>query len=93
MKLYADLLPEGPSEAERRTVEAVIVAEAEDDLGRRASARLRTPQAYSFTAQAAAAIAHRVLRGDVERGFQTPSRVYGPDFVLSFDGVSRQDIA
>ena len=63
-----------------------------DALSQRVVSRLRTPEAYAFTARSAAAIAERVLRGDWEAGFQTPSRVYGPDFVLSFDGVEREDL-
>lgn len=34
----------------------------------------------------------QVLKGDREIGFQTPARVYGPDFVLPFTGVSREDL-
>jgi short subunit dehydrogenase-like uncharacterized protein len=92
VKAHADLLPEGPSEEERNAVEMVVVAEATDGRGRRASARLRTPEAYSFTGVTAPAIVQRVLQGDLETGFQTPGRVYGPDFVLSFANVFREDL-
>ncbi len=54
-------------------------------------ARLRTPEAYSCTAATATAVAARVLSGDLEPGFQTPARVYGPDFILSVPGVARED--
>ena len=40
---------------------------------------------------ALAAIA-RVLAGGVPPGFQTPSRAYGPDFVLEIPGVTREDL-
>jgi short subunit dehydrogenase-like uncharacterized protein len=93
LKAHADLLPEGPAESERQSRQAVLVAEASDPAGRTARARLRTPEAYTFTGGSAAAIAARVLRGDCEIGFQTPARVYGPDFVLSFDGVEREDLS
>jgi short subunit dehydrogenase-like uncharacterized protein len=92
LKMYADLLPEGPTADQRAAVEMVIVAEAEDGRGRRARSRLRTPQAYTFTATAAPRIARRVLQGDVEVGFQTPGRIYGADFVLSLPNVSREDL-
>jgi short subunit dehydrogenase-like uncharacterized protein len=92
LKAHADLLPEGPDPNERLPRQAVLVAEASDGAGRRARARLRTPEAYTFTGRSAAAIAARVLRGDCELGFQTPARVYGPDFVLSFEGVAREDL-
>ena len=93
LKLQTDFLPEGPSEEERARVSIVVVAEAEDDDGRRVRCRLHAPQAYSFTAHAAPSIALRVLRGDFECGFQTPARVYGPDLALAFPGVSREDVA
>jgi short subunit dehydrogenase-like uncharacterized protein len=92
LKASVDMLPEGPTPEERAAARAVLVAEASDRGGRRATARLRTPEVYSFTATIAAAIAERVLRGDLEVGFQTPGRVYGADFVLSFAGVSREDL-
>jgi short subunit dehydrogenase-like uncharacterized protein len=85
-------IPDGPTDRERAERVAVIVVEAEDVNGRVVRSRLRTPEAYSFTAIAAAAIAARVLQGDLEPGFQTPARVYGPDFVLSLPGVVREDL-
>ncbi len=91
LKANADLLPEGPTPDERAAVTMVIVAEADDD-GRRAIARLRTPEAYTFTGASAAAVAARVLAGDAEPGFQTPGRHFGPDFVLALPGVGREDL-
>jgi len=93
LKMHADLLPEGPTEAQRAGVKMVIVAEAEDARGRRVCSRLHTPQAYTFTGTTAPAIARRVLQGDVECGFQTPARVYGADFVLTLPEVRREDVA
>ena len=48
-----------------------------------------TPDGYSFTSEAATAIARRILRGDFLPGFQTPAKVYGADFVLGFKGTRR----
>jgi short subunit dehydrogenase-like uncharacterized protein len=92
LKAYAQWSHEGPTLAERTVHTCVIVAEAQSRSGRRWISRLRTPEAYSFSAQTAPAIAQQVLRGDVESGFQTPGRVYGPDFVLHFAGVAREDL-
>ena len=92
LKAHAELFPEGPTTAERRAHSCVIVAEAETRAGARAASRLRTPEAYSLSAQTAATIAQRAIRGDVEPGFQTPARVYGADFILQFDGVAREDL-
>jgi short subunit dehydrogenase-like uncharacterized protein len=70
--------------------ECVIVAEAADTWRRCSCARLETPDGYSFTAEAATAIAERVRRGDFLAGFQTPAKVYGADFVLRAKGVRRE---
>jgi hypothetical protein len=33
-----------------------------------------------------------VAAGQVETGFQPPSRAFGPDYILAFDGVTRDDL-
>ena len=93
LKAQADLLPHDPTDGAAAATQMTIVAEARDARHRCARARLRTPEAYAFTGTTGSAIAQRALRGDVEVGFQTPARVYGADFVLSFAGVSREDLA
>jgi short subunit dehydrogenase-like uncharacterized protein len=92
LKAHARLFPEGPTPAERAVHGCVVVAEAQSPSGHTVTSRLSTPEAYSMSAETAAAIAQRVLGGDLESGFQTPGRVYGPDFILQFDGVSREDL-
>jgi short subunit dehydrogenase-like uncharacterized protein len=92
MKTAAEFLPAGPTDEERAAIETVTVAEAHDGRGRCARARLRARQAYTMTSLTAPAIARRVLHGDTESGFQTPGRVYGADFILSFPDVHREDI-
>jgi len=84
--------PRGPSEELRESGYAVLWGQVEDARGDRAEARLRTPEAYSFTAATAVAIAELVLSGVLQPGFQTPARMYGPDFVLGFAGVTRTDL-
>ncbi|MXW36320.1 MAG: saccharopine dehydrogenase, partial [Chloroflexi bacterium] len=43
---WIDRGPEGPSDAERRTSEGILVAEIEDARGRRVAARMRVPDPY-----------------------------------------------
>ena len=93
LKTNAAMLPEGPTDEQRAGLSMTIVAEADDARGRRVCSRLHTPQGYTFTGMAAPAIARRALQGDIEVGFQTPARVYGADFVLSFPDVWREDVA
>ena len=92
LKAHAQFFPEGPTATERAVHRCVVVAEAHDGDGRTAVSRLGTPEAYTFSSETAVAIAERVLRGDLEFGCQTPGRVYGPDFVLGFDTVTREDL-
>ena len=87
LRRWIDRGPEGPSDAQRRTSEGILVAEIEDARGRRASARMRVPDPYGFTAKTLVAIGVRVLNGDFKAGYQTPSSAYGADFVHEFDGV------
>jgi short subunit dehydrogenase-like uncharacterized protein len=85
-------IPEGgPSLEERRRGYCLLWGEVRDDAGRRAEARLRTPEGYELTATTALLIARRVLAGDFSAGFKTPSLAYGPDLILEVTGVERSD--
>lgn len=92
LNIAAGNWPEGPSALQRQSERCVVVAEAEDSWRRRSCARLETPDGYSFTAEAAMAIAQRVTRGDFRPGFQTPGKVYGANFVLGLAGSRREDL-
>ena len=85
-----DRLPEGPTDREQRESSTVIVAEVENNDGDVVSARLRLPEVYLFTAQIAVEIAARITQGGATPGFQTPSRAFGADFVLGFEGVTEE---
>ena len=92
LKSQVDRMPEGPSEAARRTGRAVLVGEVRNAAGQTARARLRTPEGYALTALTAFDAAVRVAAGQAKAGFQTPSLAFGPDYVLSFEGVTREDL-
>ena len=55
-------------------------------------AKLKTPEAYYLTALTSVEIMKHILDGDYKAGFQTPSKVYGADFILQFAGVTREDL-
>jgi short subunit dehydrogenase-like uncharacterized protein len=82
----------GPTAEQRARGWSRFWAEARDDSGRSVSARLVAPEGYELTVRAALECAQRVLRGDWQPGFQTPSRAYGPDLVLAIDGVRREPL-
>jgi short subunit dehydrogenase-like uncharacterized protein len=87
-----DRLPEGPSEAERRASHAVLLGEAANAAGRKVAARLSTPEGYSLTVLTSLEIVRRSLAGEAVPGFQTPSRVFGADFITGFPGCLRADL-
>ena len=91
LKAKIDQQPEGPSDAARAASGATILAIAENAKGGRAAALLRTPEGYTLTAATALDAALRLDRGETRPGFFTPSRAFGADYVLGFDGVMRSD--
>ena len=84
--------PPGPTAEERARGRTVIWGEVTDGAGRRAASRLVGPEGYEMTVRTALAVVEKVLAGEAPPGFQTPSRAYGPDFVLGVPGVSREDL-
>jgi short subunit dehydrogenase-like uncharacterized protein len=83
--------PPGPTDAERLQRRAYFWGEATDEAGRRAVARLQTPDGYDLTVLTSLAVVDRVLSGAVSPGFQTPGMAFGPDFILEIAGVTRVD--
>ncbi|MGB6826727.1 MAG: saccharopine dehydrogenase NADP-binding domain-containing protein [Terracidiphilus sp.] len=87
MKLFA----RDPSLLQSSAAWGTLVAEAKDSSGQSVRSRLHTGDVYWFTALSAVAVAEKCIAGEWQAGFQTPSRVYGPDFVLSIDSARRID--
>jgi short subunit dehydrogenase-like uncharacterized protein len=79
--------PEGPRAAQRLSAGFVIVAEALDPWRRVRRLRMRAPDGYTSSVLTATAIVRRVLAGAAVAGFQTPARVFGPEFVLEVGGA------
>ena len=84
--------PPGPTPEQRARGASLLWGQAEDDAGGRAVSRMRTPEGYTLTAMTSVEAVRRVLAGDAPAGFQTPSRAYGADWILDFDGVERVDV-
>jgi short subunit dehydrogenase-like uncharacterized protein len=91
LKKHIRARPPGPTTAELARGYSLLWGEARDDAGSRVASRLRGPDGYTFTVRAALAVVERVLAGHAPAGFQTPSTVFGPDFVLGMEGVTRTD--
>jgi short subunit dehydrogenase-like uncharacterized protein len=92
LKSRLSAAPAGPGEEQRRRSASLIWGQVEDAAGRRAEARLRTPEGYTLTAMTAVAAVQKVLQGHAPAGFQTPSLAYGADWILELDGVRREDV-
>jgi short subunit dehydrogenase-like uncharacterized protein len=83
--------PPGPSAEERARGRSRLWGEVTDGGGGRAVSRLTGPDGYTMTVLTALAAVGKVLGGLAPPGFQTPSRAYGPDFILEIAGVTRED--
>jgi len=81
----------GPSREQNKTGFSLLIAEVTDGT-KTVRAKLRTPEAYYLTALTSVEIMKRILSNDLKPGFQTPSKVYGADFILQFAGVQRDDL-
>jgi short subunit dehydrogenase-like uncharacterized protein len=92
LRWQVDRQPEGPSDAERETVRAMLVAEVVNQAGVTLRSRLETPDSYTLTAATTIEIMRRVVAGETSPGFQTPSLAFGPDFILGFAGCRREDL-
>jgi len=82
----------GPDAEQRARGRTVFWGEVTDAAGGRAASRLQGPEGYTFTVRTALAAVERILSGSAPPGFQTPSKACGADFVLSIEGVSREDL-
>jgi len=81
----------GPSRQQNKNGFSLLIAQVSD--GRQTiRAKLKTPEGYFLTALTSVEIMKRILSLDYKAGFQTPSRVYGADFILQFGGVERTDL-
>jgi short subunit dehydrogenase-like uncharacterized protein len=92
LKASVDRMPEGPGEAARRAGRAILVGVARNDRAGSVRSRLRTQEGYSLTVATALDAARRVAAGEVKPGFQTPSLAFGADYILGFEGVTREDL-
>jgi len=81
----------GPSRKQNENGFSLLIVEVTDGK-QTIRAKLRTPEAYYLTSLTAVEIMKHILSSDYKAGFQTPSKVYGADFILQFTGVTREDL-
>ncbi|TMT85596.1 saccharopine dehydrogenase [Haloterrigena sp. H1] len=93
LKRVIDTRLDGPDGAQLAADSAVVWGEVTDaETSRRTRARLRTPNPYALTAEAAVVAAERMLedQNSVPDGFQTPASAFGSEFVLELAGTKRE---
>lgn len=82
----------GPDDFARARGASRVAGEVTNAAGRRARARLTGPEGYTMTARTAVTALSRTLAGGATPGFKTPSLAFGADFILSIEGVTREDL-
>lgn len=79
----------GPTAEQRERAPVYVWGEARNASGRTVTARLRVPNGYTVTTDAAVAIAQRLLVSAAAPGFTTPARLMGAAFVTTLPGAGR----
>ena len=92
LKSLVDLFLKPPREERRRNASAIFVGEVTGQKGERAVSRLIAPEGYTCTALTTVEIMKRILNDEWKPGFQTPSLAYGPNFIMQFERVRREDL-
>ena len=93
LKLLVDLFLKGPKEERRKRASAIFIGEVIAQKGERAVSKLITPEGYTCTALTTVEIMKRILNNELKTGFQTPSLAYGPNLIMQFEGVRREDVS
>jgi short subunit dehydrogenase-like uncharacterized protein len=91
LKKRIETRPAGPTDEQRARGKTLIWGEARDERGACVVSRVRGPEGYTATALTALSIVERVLAGQATPGFQTPGKMFGPDFLLGVPGFERAD--
>lgn len=81
--------PAGPTAEERARTSVCVWGEARNPAGRIVTARVRVPNGYTVTRDAAIAVARELLRSGAKPGFTTPSRLMGAGFVSTLPGAKQ----
>ncbi len=75
----------GPDVRERRGGRSMLWGQVSNSKAESVTALLKTKEGYQLTAETAYKIANNCREGKFKTGFQTPSAVYGADFILQFE--------
>lgn len=77
-----DQRPPGPDDNQREHGKSYIWGRVENEAGSQLEAVIETCEGYRLTAEMAWNIANKVVRGEFETGYQTPSTMYGSELIF-----------
>lgn len=90
IKKKIDSKAPGLKDAKREQSKSLVLGQVENGAGKKISARLSCPDAYTLTAYSTLLIAQKVLNEHFVAGYQTPAGAYGEDLVMELKGVKRE---
>lgn len=82
-----------PTSAELKNGRAVVWGEARTPEGIRLCARLETPEAHVYSAEAAVLLARRAVQAAAKPGFQLPFAIAGAALIDEIPGTHWREIA
>lgn len=77
----------GPNEKERAEGESLLWGQVSNSKAESVTALLKTKEGYQLTSETAFEIVKKCLAGQLKPGYQTPSTVYGAEFILQFENT------
>jgi short subunit dehydrogenase-like uncharacterized protein len=92
LKKQIDKMPAGPTDDERIRDTSILLAEVTDSDGTIFRSLLSAPNGYTLTAESAVQSAIKVLHGESNPGFQTPSTAFGANFGFNLSGCELKDL-
>ena len=87
LKSKVDERKPGPTEKERAEGQSLLWGQVSNSKAESVTALLKTKEGYQLTAETAFEIVKKCLEGNFKPGYQTPSAVYGADFILEFENT------
>lgn len=77
----------GPTTWAKQHQRGSLWARVSDDTGNQVQGTLQTASPYQLTVWTALGALENVLAGSIASGFLTPSKAFGPDFILTIPGT------
>ena len=93
LKKQVDKRVHGPGSEQRDKSPTLVWGEVRNGAGDTVTARIKTANGYSVTADAPVLIIQHLLNHDIPAGSQTPSMLFGKEFICSIPGSGSIEIS